>query len=653
MMLSTWLRNRRPAFCCLTYGLLVLWRHFVKELEPLPVYVAPYVLGDYGSGAVMGVPGHDRRDHAFWTHHQGNHPVLRVVEPESESSPITSHLAPAVENEPFVHKGVLTLTSGPFSGLKSDDASEQIISALQKDGQYAEKAESWRFRDWLISRQRYWGAPIPIVHCISCGAVPVDVSDLPVMLPKLEGEHFRSISGNPLKSAESWLNTACPKCGGPAKRETDTMDTFMDSSWYFFRFPDVENSDAPVSREAANKYLPVDIYVGGVEHAILHLLYARFISKLLVDTEIWPQGKHKDTKGEPFQRLISQGMVHGRTYSDPATGRFLKAEEMDHSDPLSPKIIATGQAPNVSFEKMSKSKHNGVDPLTCIGKYGADATRAHILFQAPVSEVLEWDEERIVGIVRWFRRVWGVSCEAGEIISRSYAKQSEDEATARKALEMPALDSLSEPEAALWLTTQKTIQSVTTSLETTYSLNTVISDLIKLTNAISDTSPSEGGSTTERGSKANAHTIRAAVYYHATDSLLRMLGPVAPAFAEECWEQLQSSKIGQSPSIPDTIFNHPFPIADGRSLATLANGNQICAVQINGKLKFANNIPTPPAELLRAEAKDELEKWVVHQIMGTQDGRINFGENSERLKHVKRIVVVKGGRTVNFVIPRD
>ena len=197
-------------------------------------------------------------------------------------------------------------------------------------------------------------------------------------------------TGNPLDHAHDWVNTTCPKCGGAAKRETDTLDTFVDSSWYFMRFLDSHNDKLPLSPEVANANLPVDIYVGGVEHAILHLLYARFISKFLATTPLWPEGSR--SHGEPFKRILTQGMVHGKTYSDPVNGRFLKPAEVDISNPSKPIVLATGSVANVSFEKMSKSKHNGVDPSTCMAKYGADATRAHILFQAlcPIPIFSRW-----------------------------------------------------------------------------------------------------------------------------------------------------------------------------------------------------------------------------------------------------------------------
>src|SRR5436305_883343 len=203
-----------------------------------------------------------------------------------------------------------------------------------------------------------------------------------------------------------WVNTACPSCKGPARRDTDTMDTFVDSSWYFMRFPDAENEKEFVSKTIAERMLPVDTYLGGVEHAILHLLYARFIYKFLTSEGIVPQeGDRHAVPAEPFRQLISQGMVRGKTFSDPSTGRFLRPDEVEGHDTAEPRIKSTGGTPAITWEKMSKSKYNGVDPLACMNKYGTDAVRAHILFAAPVTEVLDWDEEKIVGIQRWFHRI--------------------------------------------------------------------------------------------------------------------------------------------------------------------------------------------------------------------------------------------------------
>ena len=577
----------------------------------LPVYVAPYVLQDYGEGAVMGVPGHDVRDNEFWKQHGGGTPIRVVIEPEP--SPESVHLTKA--GSVFTKPGILSKKYGYLSGMRSDEAAEKIVLDLIPYS-LAEWSSNWRLRDWLISRQRYWGTPIPIVHCIKCGAVPVPVDELPVELPELDGSWFLKKGGNPLEIAEDWVKTVCPRCTGPARRETDTMDTFVDSSWYFMRFVDPHNTEEPFSPKAADAALPVDIYVGGIEHAILHLLYARFISKFLATTSLWPSGG-SGNRGEPFKRLITQGMVHGKTYSDPKTGRFLKPNELDLSNPSIPKTIATGEDVTISYEKMSKSKHNGIDPTNFIDTYGADVTRAHMLFQAPVGQVLEWEEGRIIGIQRWFSKIW-------QIVVR-VSQQHRDRIPLQKSptsTDLPPVSTLTDVEMQLWLAVENTISSVTHSLSTTFALNTVISDLIKLTNALASTT-----------------VINPAILYHSTSALLRMLAPVAPAFTEECWEFLHAS------SACDSILAQSFPIPTAKVRAK--SFSQPCAVQENGKLRFAVTIPNTPQEIQESKDPVELQSWVIAEIANTKEGKRWLA--SREGKQWKRVIVVKGGRTVNFV----
>ena len=403
-------------------------------------------------------------------------------------------------------------------------------------------------------------------------------------------------------------------------------------------------------------------------------------------------------------------MVHGKTYTDSTTGRFLKPEEVDLSEPNKPRIKRTGEPPNVSWEKMSKSKYNGVDPADCIRKYGADATRAHILFQAPVGEVLEWHEEKIVGIQRWFGRVWRVIGKVRDSYTPPYEQAQPQERSSTPSSTSPPISEsdLSDAGADLWAEVQRTIHSVTHSLDKTYSLNTVVSDLIKLTNRLSSST------TTDKDDD-----VSPALKYHATTALLRMMAPLTPAFAEECWEalhspissciadtnaqpkpQIQSSAEPQTQT-KDSIFAHPFPapslspiptpitpnpfssssIARGEpnrnSSSSRRKKNQTCAVQENGKLRFAVEINTPPEYLLtfgdgdgggtggkgEKEGMGELERWVLREIWGTERGRGWFegkgwdgvgeeegGDGTAGKKRWKRVIVVRGGRTVNFVV---
>ncbi|KAH7209525.1 hypothetical protein DER44DRAFT_773546 [Fusarium oxysporum] len=581
----------------------------------LPVYVAPYVLGDYGEGAVMGVPGHDLRDNAFWKEHHYDVPVRQVLSASEDES------TTAMKNEPFVEHGVMTEHSGSFKGKNSVAAGEEIVKLLEK-ADLAKPVEKWRLRDWLISRQRYWGTPIPIIHCDSCGPVPVPDEQLPVKLPDVDWAETRN--GSPLESSPEFVNTTCPKCNSPARRDTDTMDTFVDSSWYYARFADPHNQEQLFSPEAG-RTLPVDTYIGGIEHAILHLLYSRFIFKFLASTPLLPQYNEETYKSaEPFKRLITQGMVHGRTYINPDNGRFLKPDEVDLTDPNQPKVVSSGKTANVSFEKMSKSKYNGVDPSEFISKYGADATRAHMLFQAPVGDVLNWDEAKISGVTRWLQRlhdqIVAIAAETADqtTTAREYLVEKHKSLGSASTEELKQWDA----EGAIWRHLQRTITSITTSYEEVYSLNTVVSDLMILTNTL-----------------AENDAASPIVKHEAARALISMMAPITPAFAEECWALL-------CPSASSIFSSTSFPVPDN-SLAELVRPRiQPCAVQVNGKVRGVVDIPAPPAEL----SGDELRDWMVREILATKEGAARFSEGPYDLRAAKRAIPVRGGKTINFVL---
>ena len=325
--------------------------------ELMPVWVADYVLMEYGSGAIMAVPAHDERDYAFARRY--DLPVKTVVVPAAGDAPEEGAFSAHSDDERLVN-------SAQFSGLSSPEAKRAIVEWLESR-HAARSAVGYRLRDWLLSRQRYWGCPIPIVHCDRCGPVPVPEDQLPVILPEVDD--YMPKGRSPLAAAEDWVRVDCPRCGGPARRETDTMDTFVDSSWYFLRYCDALNDEAPFDRGAVDYWLPIDQYIGGVEHAILHLLYARFFVKVLNDIGL--VGFR-----EPFARLFTQGMV----YRDGA--------------------------------KMSKSKGNIVDPTAYIDRYGADATRLWPPFLGPVDQDAEWHDDGIEGVVRFLHKLWRVSLEA-------------------------------------------------------------------------------------------------------------------------------------------------------------------------------------------------------------------------------------------------
>lgn len=621
--------------------------------ESLPVYVAPYVLGDYGEGAVMGVPGHDVRDHAFWRQHRGADPVRYVLSASEDEATTVLDVDKDDKldkantedaDEPYVGHGYMTEHSGPFKGRPSKEAGAVLLSMLEAAG-LATATERWRLRDWLVSRQRYWGAPIPIIHCDSCGAVPVPEEDLPVTLPDVEQHFAGKNTGNPLASpaAADWANVPCPECHGPAKRDTDTMDTFVDSSWYYMRFVDPHNADAPFAADKALKSLPVDLYLGGIEHAILHLLYARFIYKVLMTSELAGveeankevAEKEADTDNadnvpvhEPFTRLITQGMVHGKTLVDPETGRYLLPHEVDvTTNPAKPTILATGQPAAIAYEKMSKSKHNGVDPTETIARHGADATRAHMLFQAPVADVLNWDEDKITGVTRWLGRIHDLvaalppASASAESKTTTVADDLQARREGKKDLARWDVD------AAVWREVQLTIVSVTSSYTKIYALNTVVSDLMRLSNTL--VAAHENGIVTPT-------VLRAAV-----STLVRMLAPITPAFAEECCSLLEPTAGGLFVSNAPVLF----PAEDG-SVAWLQPRLQNCAVQINGKLRCAVDIPRAPEDL----KGDALGAWLADAVLATEEGQTRLvGEGKPDIRQAKKTIVIRNGKLVNFV----
>ena len=583
-----------------------------QKTKTLPIFAAPYVLEGYGEGAVMGVPAHDSRDLAFWKTHRPDKAIPIVIKPDSADT--HTQVMPDSLGEAYTGDGVLTSFCAQYAGLPSKEAAVKIVTDLSSSDR-AESFETWKLRDWLVSRQRYWGTPIPIIHCQSCGIVPVPEEDLPVALPELNAS-AKGQTGNPLEQAVDWVNTRCPQCHAPAKRETDTMDTFVDSSWYFTRFPDAHNKNELFSQASAKTALPVDTYVGGVEHAILHLLYARFVYKFLCDENLIPNA---GLAREPFQQLIAQGMVHGKTYSDPATGRFLLPHEVDHSG-HQPIITATGQKPSITFEKMSKSKHNGVDPSVCIDRYGADATRAHVLFSAPVSEVLQWDEAKIVGIERWFGR-----------IRRLTDRMSGSSRTAidrDKLLEPQDIKDVGKQHAEILLFAQDTIRRVRFTLEKDiYSLNTTISDLIKLTNALDDT---------------NVVDLAHELSVRLLSVLLRMLMPIAPVFSQECWTVLYPNH--------DRNVSWPTALLTDKAeswLKSLQN-TMNCAVQVNGKLRFNADVPIAQGKSSGKQSSQERVDEVVNAVLATDEGARWLTVKNDWSKK-KRVVVAGDGKLLNVV----
>ncbi|KAG0245050.1 hypothetical protein BGW41_004307 [Actinomortierella wolfii] len=628
--------------------------------QKIPIYAVNYVVSDYGTGAVMGVPGHDERDYNFAV--SKGIEVRHVVVSEDGSSSAEDNSKN--NNGAFTARGVLTGDCQEFSFMKSQEAGEAIVKKASDMG-FGRAKTSYRIRDWLLSRQRYWGAPIPIIHCDGCGPVPVPTEDLPVALPM--DVSFTGRGGSPLKQLDSWVKCSCPKCGSQARRDTDTMDTFVDSSWYFLRYLDPKNTQLPFAPSKATRGMPVDIYIGGVEHAILHLLYSRFLSKFAWKTGMYGEGPEKEDadgkapgRGEPFKVLVTQGMVQGKTYKDPKTGAFLLPSEVDLTDPNNPIQISTGLPPLQSYEKMSKSKYNGVDPEKMIANYGADATRLHILYKAPPSEELEWDEQSIVGMQRFLAKVWRLVGQAASA-SPSATGVSEGDMVAEF---MNRQNAMNKDERELWRTVNFTVKELTTSLQTTYAFNTSIAFLIKLSNQLSSLNPSatatSGDASVTKGKKQkqqNSAIVAPDLYRYSVESLVKMLAPLAPAFGEECWEALHLPSEAENsdkkavvahstaPVSWPSVFEQAWPSYDE---GALKQDKQVCGIQVNGKSRFTIEFEADelPADSDRASQEAFLKKLIYQHERATKW----LMDDQGVAKPVKKMIVVKGGKLVNFVL---
>ncbi len=537
----------------------------------VPIWIADYVLYEYGTGAVMGVPAHDVRDFKFAKQYQL--PITQVIAATADQSdePLTAA---------YTEAGVM-INSSQFDGLDSVTAKQSIIDYAEQQGCGKAKIQ-YRLRDWLISRQRYWGAPIPMIHCPKCGAVPVPEADLPVKLP--EDVEFTGKGGNPLAQLESWVNVPCPNCGTPAKRETDTMDTFVDSSWYFLRYPDASNDKQIFDPKITNDWMPVDQYVGGVEHAVLHLLYARFFTKIVRDFGAGDNGKTKLLNfDEPFKQLLTQGMVQGLTYTNPKTEKCIAPSAiLDLENPTDP---VTGDVLEISMIKMSKSKYNGVDPEEVLSKYGADTARMFILFKAPPEKDLEWDDADVEGQFRFLNRLWRLATNYKPVAKTTSGELSKSEKDLRRFV-------------------HHAIQAITEDLDGNYQFNTAVSELMKLSNAITD-----------------ADCKDSPVYAEGIETLLILSAPFAPHMAEELWQL--TGHTGSIHEQPWCEFDPAALIADEITLV----------IQIMGKTRGTIQIPaTKDTATLEAHAREaEITK--------------KFTEGKE----IKKVIVVPG-KLVNFII---
>jgi len=587
--------------------------------EQIPVWVGNYVMMGYGTGAVMSVPAHDERDFEFAK--KFGLAIRAVIEPVTATTGAASipacqprerltdatdeHLTP---EEPASQAGMLAapvdaafsdygilINSGDWSGKTSEEAKIVMTEYAAKNG-FGEPTTTYRLRDWGISRQRFWGSPIPIVYCDACGIVPEKFENLPVELP--ESAPFTGTGESPLKKVPEFYETACPNCDGPATRETDTMDTFVDSSWYFFRYTDPTNEILPFDTATAAYWTPVDQYIGGDDHAVMHLIYARFWSKVMRDMGLV-------TFDEPVKRLLTQGMVVGETFFDDVSGKRIYHAPADvevtrdAKGKITGAISKDGKSLKYAIERMSKSKGNGVDPDEMVDIYGADAARLFVMFAAPIDNELVWNEAGIEGGVRFLQRVWRLVNKWRDAVSGQWSVVSGQQkaAGARKLRQK----------------THQTIKRVGDSFDA-LQFNTPVAALMELSNAIGDI-----GVEPENATSDDILAVR-----EALTALVLMLTPFSPHTSEELYSVL----IGNENGI----------LANGARFpeynAELAKADEIeIPIQINGKLR--SRVMASPET-----PNDELEK------MAFADEKVR--EFTDGKEIVKVVVVPK--RLVNIVV---
>lgn len=558
-------------------------KHPVIEGQTLPVYVANFVLMDYGTGAIFGCPAHDQRDLDFARKY--NLPVVPVVlPPDADATSFT------VADDAYTDGGTI-FNSGFLNGLSIDDAKKAAaahFAARSVDGKPQGKVEvNYRLRDWGLSRQRYWGAPIPIIHCEVCGTIPVPKKDLPVVLP--EDVSFDK-PGNALDHHPTWKHVNCPQCGASARRETDTMDTFVDSSWYFARFT-APHADTPTVPEIANRWLPVDQYIGGVEHAILHLLYSRFFTRAMKATG------HVGLD-EPFKGLFTQGMVTHETYKS-LSGEWVPPTEVvldNTGEQRSARHIASGQPITIgSVEKMSKSKKNVVDPDEIVATYGADTARWFMLSDSPPERDVQWTEAGVEGASRFQQRIWRLVGETIELVKQSseiVRTSDDDEALALRKI------------------VHRAVHHVGADIEG-LRFNRAVAQIYELTNAL----------VRSAGLVSAAPAARIDALQEGVERLVQLLAPMMPHLAETCWEALGK---------PGLVADAPWPPVDA---TLLVDDTVTLPIQVNGKrrgeITVAKGLPAA-----------EVEKLVLSldEIIRILDG-----------KAPKKIVIVPD-RIVNVVV---
>jgi leucyl-tRNA synthetase len=531
----------------------------------MPIFVANFVLMEYGTGAVMAVPTHDQRDFEFAK--KFGLPFIVVVQPE-EGKLDAETMTGAYEGEGFL------VNSGQFNGVYSFKAREMIAQYLGEKG-LGGKRVGYRLRDWGISRQRYWGTPIPIINCDRCGTVPVPEKDLPVVLPF--NVEITGTGESPLAGLKEFIETSCPQCGGPGRRETDTMDTFVESSWYFDRFACPDHDKSPLDKMRVDYWMPVDQYIGGIEHAILHLLYSRFFTRVIKELG-WVSVE------EPFLNLLTQGMVCKEVVECPKDGYLFPNEVEEGERTLCRKCgnqISVGR-----LEKMSKSKKNVVDPEHLIEEYGADTARIFCLFASPPEKDLDWSNQGVEGSARFLNRVWRLFYE-----QKPYLQNIKS---------LPHGEILEADYKSLRQKIHKTIKKVTEDIER-FHFNTAISAIMELVNEIYISEMKD------RQDETSGRLIREAI-----ETVVILLSPFVPHFAEELWEALGNQ---------ESILKTRWPDYDP---AAVLEDEVLIVIQVNGRLRDRMTIPASFGE-------EEVKNWALksERIRKLVEG-----------KKIKRVILV-------------
>lgn len=538
----------------------------------IPIWVADYVLMGYGTGAIMAVPAHDQRDFEFAR--QFDLPIIPVIQPKDQT------LKGSTMDEAFLGQGVM-INSGPFNGLPSGlETIKKFLDYFEQKG-FGKGEVNYRLRDWLISRQRYWGTPIPIIHCEQCGIVPVPEKDLPVYLPDVE---FLGKKG--LAEIPSFYETPCPQCNSPARRDTDTMDTFVDSSWYFMRYLSPHDEEKIIDSDLVNAWLPVDQYVGGIEHAILHLLYARFFTKALRDMDLV-------NFDEPFNRLFTQGMITHLAYRCEEHGWILieKVRKENHCP-------YCGRSLAAELYKMSKSKKNAIAPTEIIEEYGTDTERLYTLFMGPPEREIEWSAEGVRGGYRFLNRLWNLVQNYKKVIKEAPELNFEG-------------DKLHKRDKQLWHVLNERMKSVTDDFKK-FHFNTAVAAIMELNNELSDY---------VAACEQKKHNLNAPLFKLVVEKLILLVSPITPFIAEELWRE-----IGHE----NAVLEQSWPQYDPKALK---RDEQMIVIQVNGRLRDQMLVPT---EL--SSDKTELEKRALGQVEQRLEG-----------KQVQKVIVVPG-KLVNVVV---